>query len=287
MVRVPDDWLRSDPTAPRHGWTDVLAVMMERLRYPALLIWAVWAGTAWAGCTAPREIRSAPITLVGEVHGTAESPAWVGELVCAISRSESTILGLEVPSSEQARLDQYMRSRGSSGDRRALLEGTFWSSPDGRASVAMVQLVERARQLRQRGRAVRVVALDKPDARPSRNAVMAASIRALHVQAPRARIVALLGNLHAPSSPIPDRPAWDQPVGVQLQDLAPLSVLALYQQGTAWVCMPECAVHPVRSSWAAGREPRYYAGESAMEGYASTQVLGAVTASPPAVRRGP
>src|SRR5262249_15877336 len=83
-----------------------------------------------------------------EMHGTEESPRFVSDVACHASRVGRVQLGLEIASSEQPRIDRYLRSHGDAADRAALLDGEFWRYHDGRSSLAMVALIERARVVR-------------------------------------------------------------------------------------------------------------------------------------------
>ncbi|HTQ81108.1 MAG TPA: hypothetical protein VMM92_14000, partial [Thermoanaerobaculia bacterium] len=89
--------------------------------------------------------------LLGEVHGTVESPAFLANAVClALQAGRSVTVALEIPLQEEARFEAYLGSAGSAADRTALLAGAFWQDPyqDGRRSQAMLALLESLRRLR-------------------------------------------------------------------------------------------------------------------------------------------
>src|SRR6056297_2293528 len=49
------------------------------------------------------------IVMLGEIHGTVEIPAFVGDLAChGLVRGHRVLLGLEYPASEQADLETYL-----------------------------------------------------------------------------------------------------------------------------------------------------------------------------------
>jgi hypothetical protein len=65
--------------------------------------------------------------LVGEVHGTVESPAFFAETACAaLAGGRAVTVALEIPVAEQARLEAFLASPGGAADRAALLTGAFW-----------------------------------------------------------------------------------------------------------------------------------------------------------------
>jgi hypothetical protein len=248
----------------------------------------VGAGPMGDACSAPEEIRASAITLVGEVHGTAEAPAWIGSVACGLARQHEVVVVLEIARSEQERIDAYMRSRGTPEDRSDLIAGPFWKGRDGRASEAMLALIDRLRGLAAQGAQVSVAAVDEWKGPGTRDAAMAAGIRELHADRAEARIIALLGNLHARSTKRePSKGPDDQPVGYLLRDLEPLTVIAEYREGQAWACAPECGPLALASPWGRSREAGFHPGESPRPGFQAAVNLGRVTLSPPVSRRGP
>ena len=106
--------------------------------------------------------------LLGEIHGTAESPAFALEVACHAARSGlPVVVGIELRASEQERVDAFMDSEGTDGDRRALLAGSPWQAgyQDGRASHAMLELIDGLRQLRHDGLDVRTALFDASGSR--------------------------------------------------------------------------------------------------------------------------
>lgn len=216
------------------------------------------------GCDWPTDMPSSPVVLVGEVHGTRETPEFVGRLACAAaSQFGSASVALEIPTSQQPLIDAFINSRGSRADKARLLRGAFWSRrlQDGRSSEAMLALLERLRQLKTRYKGIRVLAIDEP-AGGSRDAGMALHIRA-EAARPGTRVIALLGNLHASQR---RGTSWDpgyEPAGYRLAPLRPLSVRFSGAAGSAWVCAPECGIKIFGS----------FPGTSAITGYETTDVV--------------
>ena len=99
-------------------------------------------------------LRPRRLTLFGDVPGTNETPAMISALAEeALGRGHAVVVAVEVPLTEQARID--------TGDLAAVLDGPFWNRPaaydDGRSSPAMAEMLV---HLVRRG--VTVVAADGP-----------------------------------------------------------------------------------------------------------------------------
>lgn len=233
-------------------------------------------------CDAPSGIPGARILLFGEMHGSVESPALVGKVACALAQNGEVALGLELPSTEQAPIDRYLASNGGTATRKALRSGQFWQHGDGRSSVAMFNLIDTARRLKQAGLAVSVFTLD-PDLAGTvdDNKALAHALRMYHDQHPASRIVALMGNLHAGQAVVSPFGEAITPAGYYLRDLHPVSVYVTYHSGTIWACMGSCGVHKVNSQWASGSGPGFQP-DAPMDGYSVSYMLPGITASPPA-----
>jgi len=182
------------------------------------------------------------IVMLGEIHGTVEIPAIVGDLACqALARGHRVLLGLEYPASEQADLEAYMASDGGPAARRALLEGALWQTacPDGRSSQAIFDLIERGRALRQAGHRIDMFAFDPATYHDwnRRDAGMAENILARAAEAPDALVLTLTGNLH---NRLTRGLPWDEslvPAGVHV-DAAHEHVISVdvrHAGGTAWI----------------------------------------------------
>lgn len=205
-------------------------------------------------CRWPAAMPSPAVVLVGEIHGTDQAPAFVGQLACAASADGTAVtVALEISAQEQPRLDAYLASAGTPAARAAVLAGPFWtrSTQDGRSSTAMLALLERLRRLNADGRRVAVIAVDE-ERIGARDVGMAEQItRAVQ---PGRRVIALLGNVHASQRlGRPNLPDY-APAGYLLRALAPLGVRVGAHGGEAWVCAPVCGYARLASSaWAARR----------------------------------
>jgi predicted SnoaL-like aldol condensation-catalyzing enzyme len=195
------------------------------------------------------------VVMLGEIHGTAENPAIAGELAARWAtgdRAQPMLLGLEATSADQARVDRYLASAGTTADRADLLAGKHWTEPmhDGRDSLAMAALIERMRALRAGGADVSVALFDAPGG-GDRDARMASSLRSAIVAHPGARVLVLAGNVHAmtgPPNPMTnDGKPYTPPTTMarHLADLHPVSINFGALRGDAWTCWAgnDCGPH--------------------------------------------
>ena len=91
-------------------------------------------------------IRPGRVLLIGELHGTYEFPALVaGIAASAATKGLGILVGLEIPRSEQGRIDRFLGSDGSPDAIASMTESPFWHRPkewdDGRSSIAMLNLL--------------------------------------------------------------------------------------------------------------------------------------------------
>lgn len=169
-------------------------------------------------------ISQAKVVLLGEIHGTQQIPQFAGDTVCSLVKlRRQVILALEIPRNEQERIDAYLDSGGDSAARHALVESDFWRKTlDGRATVAMANLIEHVRSLKSAGAKVSIVALDNGWGAASqpgtRDEVMASAVgEAIKRLGPRGVVVVLAGNVHtARVEKFPDFPV-DTPMGYLLK----------------------------------------------------------------------
>lgn len=228
------------------------------------------------------------IVLLGEVHGTNEAPAAVGDLVCLAAEAGLDVsVGLEIPVSESAPLERYLASDGGAESRRALLARPFWAREyqDGRSSRAMLDLVERLRRAEPRPR---VLAIDDPGAPDGRDAAMAAALSRAAEAVPGGLVVALTGNLH---NRLAVGTGWDpeyRPMGLRLAEMRPARVISLqlaHAGGSAWVCTGSRAADCGVITLGGRSEQRAAAAIEPAEGVDAARgelFLGRVTASHPA-----
>jgi hypothetical protein len=234
--------------------------------------------------------------LLGEIHGTAESPAFLANVAClALRGGHPVTVALEIPREEQARVDTFLGSAGSEADRAALLDSSFWTDKyqDGRRSRAMLSLLEDLRRLHHGGRPVRVALIDrlaKPVKWDERDRWMAEALAQAFEETPGGVVLSLTGNVHSRISPGTPWDADYQPAGYVLATMRPdLRVTALdasYPDGTAWTCTSaeasSCEARPLQGS-GDGQGDRVVLLPEVTNGHNGTYQLSALTASPPAM----
>ncbi len=231
-------------------------------------------------------LRPRRLTLFGDVPGTAEVPRLIATLAdAALDRGHDVVVAVEIPMTEQARID--------SGDLDRVLAGPFWSRPptydDGRSSMAMASLLVR---LVHRG--VTVVAADGPWVGPGGSIDLGAlaeletdrdegMARRILASPPGAVTFALLGVEHVRVRPIA---GGSVPAGARLARWEPgLVALAPTWSGGARfglagvgsiggiVSLPDDG-DPTPGAW--------WAAEPGPDGFHGTYCVGPFTASPSA-----
>lgn len=231
-------------------------------------------------------LRSHRVVMFGEGHGTKEMPETFLRVVCsALGKGMSVAVGLEMPVDLNEPLVTYMGSNGGPSARASLLQADFWKlGEDGRASLAMVEMIDGFRRLGQAGYPISIFAMQGSgkDWHINNDGKMAARIRAEHSAHPESLILTLTGNVHNMNV----KPAWfppelPAPIPTHITDLNPATFNLSATGGSAWSCQNTCGVHavPVRANDDAFvvREP------SLKDAYTGDISVGQTTASPPAV----
>jgi hypothetical protein len=198
----------------------------------------------------------------GEMHGTEESPRFVGDVVCYAARGYHVQLGLEIPQEE----------------RDALLAGPFWAGSDGRSSDAMVGLLDRVREMRKSGGRIEVVAYDVHDL--DRDRGMAQAVIA--ARNPGAVFVGLSGNVHSRKTPFRGSETLvshliANKITVRTHDVSASG-------GTMWACIGDdevvCGEHPNGND--AGTQPPWTVGPARDDSHDAVYFVGPTKASRPA-----
>ncbi len=189
------------------------------------------------------------VDLVGELHGTQESPAFVGAVAChALAASRTVTVALEWPVQEAERVDAFLDSTGSDVDRDALLGGWIGApgDQDGRRSVAMVALVETVRAMRARGHDIDVALLDDNGGVGERDQWMGEHLVAAADANPDGVVISLTGNVHSMVRPVGDVNPGFRPMGqiatTLLGERRVIAIDVTFVGGTAWACMATCGV---------------------------------------------
>ncbi len=203
LLLIPCEYSRTDISAER-------LAMALLYRYGILLglCLSFQIASASPECKPPRGVAqiwkkpSIHWVWVGETHGTQESPAVFGEMVCAaLSQGLSVSVAIERPTSEQGAIDRLMKSEKLERSRAYLLRQPDWqSSFDGRTSKAVLGLLERLRGLRTAYPSLSVQAIVDAGAfasSPSMNdRMMGNNIRALWKGQHNQLVMILTGNVH-------------------------------------------------------------------------------------------
>jgi erythromycin esterase-like protein len=239
---------------------------MKRWLWMAVMVASMVCGPAAAapaggvGDTATQIVTLAGnhrLVVLGEYHGTAETPLLVADLMERYSRDNAPVrLGLELPMSENAALARYLRSNGDADAREALRTSPFWrvkdGQHDGRRSRDMLALIETLRVLRAQGRDIGVAGYDMEisayDSDVDRDAEMATHVRQQFNALPSAaRMLVLTGNVHAMRHPFEDAPPEMQhrTMAAFLLDLPLYSVRVEALRGHTWHCMSPCRAMPL------------------------------------------
>lgn len=240
---------------------------MKRWCWMAGLLIGMTLGAGNAAPAAPAEDTAAQIMrhagdarmiVLGEYHGTAETPRLVAELVERYSREGTTVrLVLEMPMSENVALARYLRSNGDPDAREALRRSPFWrvtdDQHDGRRSRDMLGLIEAIRALRAQERDVGVAGYDVETGSSTnsqaRDAAMATHLRQQFNALPAgARMLVLTGNVHAMRYPFADTPPEmkHRTMASYLLDLPLYSVRVEALRGQFWGCMNPCRALTLR-----------------------------------------
>src|SRR5262245_1205097 len=190
-------------------------VPMPRPWIPFLIVLAIPATPAFPAAVAPgspasppapacRELKGASdllapgrVLLLGEMHGTNESPELVADLACqALAGGWSVTVALEQPRTLAAATEAFLASDGGAAAREALLADRFWTEdlPDGRSSEAMFRLLDALRRFRRDGRPVAVALIDPsphPPTQGERDRALAAAVAEAAKARPRDLVISL------------------------------------------------------------------------------------------------
>ena len=229
--------------------------------------------------------------VIGEMHGTAETPPAFLNLACLAARSGRPVtVALEYPSDCQPELDAFLASDGGPQARSALLTLPIWHSPmpDGRSSRAFQALIEGLRRLRQTRMIDGVVASDDSYAMRGvmpRDAAMARQWQAIPAPAGGV-ILVLVGNFHAIRRSVGPQGTMHPSASLLPADRT-VTVNVVGNGGSAWNCMSDgCGVHsngPPRQA-----ERGIHPLNDAERRWDTVYELGVpTTASPPAVAESP
>jgi hypothetical protein len=234
------------------------------------------------------------VLVLGELHGTQESPAFVGEVVCqAAASGYSVTVGLELLESEKRGVEAYLASAGGEADRRSLVFGAAWSADyqDGRTSQAIVELLDRLRSFRTAGHKIEVELFDRGGWRSGqeRDRLMAEALAEVLETAASDIVVILTGNIH---SRVVRGTGWDenyQPMAYLLTSLTTRDLVSLdvaHAGGSAWICNgstpSSCGVRRIGGGGKESGMSIELGVEPSATGHHGRYQVGTLNASPPA-----
>lgn len=225
--------------------------------------------------------------VVGEMHGTNETPAIFRDLVCsARGLNRQIIVGLEF--SEQAAVDGFMASTNDDFGVNDLLSTSEWKQSDGRTSQAMLVLLGGLRDLKREGLISRIIAFSVTkagDTASKREERMALALVSAARGNPNSLTIALTGNVHARKN----KGAEVGPYPLMASFLPGAETVSLFvtdQGGEAWNCQGDgCGPHKLSSSGGVQRQIKLSATASPLAGFDGVLSTGLhATASEPAHR---
>ena len=234
---------------------------------------------------------AAPLLILGEIHGTEETPSLAGAQACALIRSgRKVLLALEIPNDEQDRIDAFLASGGAPADLQNLLAGPHWrrapEQQDGRSSEAMLRLIQLARQLASKPGTLSLLAFDQWRGDAPRDVSMARNIEAARKRLPGYSTLVLVGNLHAMRSQHTPFDPPVEPMAYHLRAQHARSIDVVPASGQSWFCRDTCGVHDltrVPVPMAAGAD--FKLDLSLTPDFDGTLLLRKARASPPAIQR--
>ncbi len=198
------------------------------------------------------QLEKSQILILGEIHGTEESPQFALRLACqALAHGQKVAIGLEAPAIDQERLDRYTTT--SQISLVYLADARLWNAGDGRSSRAVLALINDVRDHVLRGHNIRIFAFDGPKllgqrtaSEPlSRDQRMADNVRQEYRESKGGIIILLTGNVHAAKQPLNE--AYPKPMASYLADLPLVSLRMRHRGGTFWACVDSCEVNVAQS----------------------------------------
>lgn len=235
--------------------------------------------------------RPERIIIVGEIHGTREIPAAFGQIVCAAAARGPVVVALEM--SDSAMPPRFEAFLAAETDPQAMagLEGSPLLDPrfnDGRSSQAVLALLFQVRRWREAGLDITLHAFQPSLRRPSQTwseLDMAHSLSLAAIERPDARILVLVGNIHAAKAPLDRLPNLGLPAAAHLPRQETLSLNIAQQGGESWSCRQDgCGVSASMATTDPARRGVFLI-PSADGAYDGELAVGPWSASPP-IREG-
>lgn len=184
--------------------------------------------------------------IIGEMHGTAETPALFADIVCLTGQQEPVLVAVEQPETAQADIEEFMASDGGEEAVARFQQSMIWTNEfkDGRSSEAMFRMFEALRQYQQSGIVTRVVAFQVASVGDtSPEAYETAMADKIIDAAGEARVVAYVGNVHALREEVSYRGGY-MPMAGHLPLDGTVTFDTVGNGGETWACSApnECGV---------------------------------------------
>lgn len=231
--------------------------------------------------------ESKRIIVVGEMHGTNETPALFADAVCLTAQARRLVVAVEQPAIDQAAIDAFMASDGGEEARKAFLSARMWNGQmkDGRSSEAIFRLFENLRKMHAAGAIQSVIAfqpwgLREGFSRADYEKAMAEMV--LSSTDGGATVIALVGDAHSRLTEVTFGGEAYKPMAAQLPADQVVTLFVLYTQGEAWICQADgCGPKP-SVDLTGGRARGLELGAAGRGMYSGVVYLGVpLTASPP------
>lgn len=195
--------------------------------------------------------RPERIIVLGEVHGTTETPGAFLAMVCEAAKQGPVTVGLEMPETDRPLLDMVMSAPDEATAARYLRAGDFGDPrrDDGRHSLAMFDMILGFWRLKAAGLDVALhpfagrMSVIRGRDQAWWELEMAYGMSRALVDRPDARLMILVGNLHARKT-VYDR--WSEvglPAAGHLYPADTLTLRTTQQGGQSWNCQEECGAH--------------------------------------------
>jgi hypothetical protein len=190
-------------------------------------------------------VQDAPGVFIGDIHGSAESPAFLGALAChAVKSGRPVVVAMEYDAKDQSVLDEFLLTADEKKAVGILTATPHWTeNRDGRASAAMRDALLEIRRLARAGNPVKLVAYDLwGETSAEREKRSADLIRAIREKQSAAYWIVFGGNVHARKTkglPFVNAPSGSddhEPLGYLIRDLRLIHLDADYRGGTSWGC---------------------------------------------------
>ena len=193
--------------------------------------------------------QSPQIIVFGELHGTVESPQFIGDVICELLHHKIPVtLALEYSDEHMVDVNRFIASD-SISDQSDLLKTSYWygGNQDGKRSKAMFSLIKRLKNFRQQDERFSVIGFDvgsrflqdlkgqpRGEIESQRERVMAEDLKNYSNENPGRKIIVLTGNLHS------KRNSGDRQFNNMVDYLPRSNYLSLEmsaQAGTMWTWM--------------------------------------------------